>query len=54
MDKADFIEVLSQILPSQDSNDWESILRNSPEIYKILLVEFQTDVIEEVRRQATY
>ena len=54
MEKADFIEHLAQILPGQDVDDWEVVLKNSPDLYRMLLIEFQSDVIEEVRRQATF
>lgn len=50
--QGDFIENLAPILTDQTVDDWECVLRNSPEVYKMLLIEFQSEVIEEVKRQA--
>ncbi len=52
MHKADFVENLAEILPSQDSDDWERILSNSPEIYWMLMREFEAEVIQSVREHA--
>jgi hypothetical protein len=50
--KADFIEVLASILTEQDCLDWARTMINSPELYKMLLIEFQGEVIEEMKKQA--
>ncbi len=52
MGKADFVENLAEILTKQDVDDWVMLLRHSPEIYWMLMKEFESEVHDEVRTQA--